>query len=66
MKIENLINLTSQELIERLEKDGLSRNAIAAGSGVTQPQIQRAATGERELRETNYRLLLGFAVLRLA
>jgi|GEM_PF-6162398 len=66
MKIESLIKLTSQEIIANLEKDGLSRNAIAASSGVTQPQIQRAATGERELRETNYRLLLGFAVERLA
>lgn len=65
MRIEELITLSSQELIARLEATGVGRYAIAAAAGITQPQVQRAATGQRQLSEANYRRLLALAVERL-
>lgn len=58
--------MTSQELVEALVASGLTANAVAAECGVSHPQIYRAATGERTLREEAYRALLTLAVKRLA
>lgn len=65
LTIEELVTLTSQQIIERLQAADWSKADIAKETGITQGQLSRVASGEREMRETSYRLLLLFAIKHL-
>ena len=65
MRLEDLIRMTSQDLLARLQDAGMTVNAVATATGISQPQLARVANGQRQLREDAYRKLLAFAVERL-
>ena len=65
MRTDDLVKMTSQELLARLQAAGMTVNAVATATGISQPQLARVAAGTRQLREDAYRKLLTFAVERL-
>lgn len=66
MRVTDLIQMTSRDLLASLQASGMTTNAVATATGISQPQLQRVAVGTRQLREDAYRKLLAFAIERLA